>query len=112
MFVFWFGSGQEFPALVDFALSGGHSPRVVSNLITASRNIMASLEYLFTTNQAPTDEESTKLKKYVARWDGKLKVITQKISALQAQLRSLNEEKTALIDMSRTSRFDESVAVT
>ncbi|KJA22411.1 hypothetical protein HYPSUDRAFT_656867 [Hypholoma sublateritium FD-334 SS-4] len=62
---------------------------------------MASLAHLCTSNQAPTDDERARLKETVADYDEKLAAITQKISALEVQLRSLNEEKTATLEASK-----------
>ncbi|KJA24688.1 hypothetical protein HYPSUDRAFT_38391 [Hypholoma sublateritium FD-334 SS-4] len=65
---------------------------------------MASLRHLLTTNQALTDHERVRLKETVAEYDDKLNLITQKISALEEQLRILNAEKTALLEASAPFR--------
>ncbi len=102
----WVGFGPSIPAFassVSFILTlelerlnYSHcttGPLFCSHIISSPlAKFMASFEHLFTTNEAPTDEESIKLKQYVAGWDDKLNIITQKISALEEQLRGLKEE--------------------
>ncbi len=63
-----------------------------------------SLKHLLTTNQAPTNDERGRLKETLADYDEKLDEITQKILVLEEQLRSLNEEHTALLEASAPIR--------
>ena len=65
---------------------------------------MESLEHLLTTNQAPTDDERGRLKETLAEYDKKLEANAQKILALEEQLRSLNEENMALLEVTAPIR--------